>query len=174
MSFLTSMVTSAPCYLVLCDGHFAALIVKDCDMGKFQFSAGFIAQTNHDPDDKRDSKNRENETSRQERHEVIASSFGVDGWIEESVDRLQCIQKRWDRVVQKSRAKSSTTAIGNVETSAFGDSQGIKPSITEKTLRRWLSTYPTLNECSHFTAILDPVSGKIRWLKRGPIEDAKK
>ncbi|KAI1752709.1 beta subunit of N-acylethanolamine-hydrolyzing acid amidase-domain-containing protein [Xylaria castorea] len=141
-------VPSAPCYLFLCDGREAALIVKDYNTGTVRSTRGFIAQTNHDPEDHDDNAAHTHEVSRQDRQEVITSSFGVEDWIEESVDRLQCLQKKWDRfIVRYPLAR--------------------EPSITERTLRKWISDYPTLNECTHFLTVLDPVKGKIRWLVRG-------
>ncbi|KAI8948561.1 beta subunit of N-acylethanolamine-hydrolyzing acid amidase-domain-containing protein [Xylaria longipes] len=154
-------IPSAPCYLILCDGREAALIVKDYRTGTIRSTRGFIAQTNHDPDDHENSTTNTHEVSRQDRREVITSSFGVEGWIEESVDRLQCLQKKWDRFVVSYRAKNSTLP------------SPAKPSITETTLRKWMSDYPTLNECSHFTTVLDPATGKIRWLVRGQLDDSE-
>ncbi|KAI1740404.1 beta subunit of N-acylethanolamine-hydrolyzing acid amidase-domain-containing protein [Xylaria scruposa] len=152
-------IPSAPCYLILCDGREAALIVKDHSTGTVRSTQGFIAQTNHDPKDYHDGAAHTHEVSRQDRHKVITSSFGVEDWVEESIDRLQCVQKKWDRYVVRYRAKNSTLP------------SAMKPSITEGTLRKWISDYPTLNECSHFTTILDPMTGKIRWLVRGQLED---
>ncbi|KAI0186105.1 beta subunit of N-acylethanolamine-hydrolyzing acid amidase-domain-containing protein [Xylaria flabelliformis] len=149
-----ALIPSAPCYLILCDGREVALIVKDHSTGTVRSTRGFIAQTNHDPKDQDESAAHTHEISRQDRHEVITSSFGVEDWIEESIDRLQCIQQKWDRLLRY-KAKYSAT----------------EPSITERTLRKWISDYPTLNECSHFTTILDPKTGKIRWLVRGQLED---
>ncbi|KAJ8132629.1 hypothetical protein O1611_g1002 [Lasiodiplodia mahajangana] len=155
---LTS-IPSAPCYLTLCNGREAAVIVKDYITGTVRSTQGFIAQTNHDPEYHETGKTQRHETSRRERREVITSAFGVNGWIEESVDRLQCLQKKWDRLVHRSEAKNSTVSLA------------ANPSVTERTLRKWLSDYPTLNECSHFTSILDPTTGNIRWLIRGSVDD---
>ncbi|KAI0457443.1 beta subunit of N-acylethanolamine-hydrolyzing acid amidase-domain-containing protein [Xylaria acuta] len=154
-------IPSAPCYLTLCDGREAALIVKDYSTGTIRSTRGFIAQTNHDPKDHENNTAHTHEVSRQDRREVITSSFGVEGWMEESVDRLQCLQKKWDRFVVKHRAKHSTLPLAT------------KPSITERTLRKWISEYPTLNECSHFATVLDPATGKIRWLVRGQLDDSQ-
>ncbi|KAI0445840.1 beta subunit of N-acylethanolamine-hydrolyzing acid amidase-domain-containing protein [Xylaria telfairii] len=150
-------IPSAPCYLILCDGREAALIVKDYSMGTVQSTQGFIAQTNHDPKDHENTVHM-HEISRQDRREVIISSFGVDGWIEESIDRLQCLQKKWDRFVVTYRAKHSSLPFA------------AKPSISERTLRKWISKYPTFNECSHFATVLDPATGDIRWLIRGQLD----
>lgn len=143
-------IPSAPCYLIMCDGEEAAVVVKDCSTGSLQSSRVFIAQTNHDPGEEGRITNKPNE---------------FEEWVVESVNRLRCIQNRWERFVQKSRESSSTVSVDTVETRA------ILPSITEEMLRRWLSHSPTLNGLNHFTTILDPVSGSIRWLMRGPVED---
>ncbi|KAI0468456.1 beta subunit of N-acylethanolamine-hydrolyzing acid amidase-domain-containing protein [Xylaria cf. heliscus] len=154
-------IPSAPCYLILCDGREAALIVKDYNTGTVRSTKGFIAQTNHDPKDHENSTAHTHEISRQDRREVIISSFEVEGWIEESTDRLQCLQKKWDRSVARYQPRNSTLPLAT------------NPSITERTLRKWMSTYPTLNECSHFTTVLDPAIGNIRWLMRGQLEDSQ-
>ncbi|KAI1128727.1 beta subunit of N-acylethanolamine-hydrolyzing acid amidase-domain-containing protein [Nemania abortiva] len=155
-ALILTLIPSAPCYLIICDGQEATVIVKDYITGSVQSTRGFIAQTNHDPENHENSMAQTHETSRRERRKVITSAFGVEGWIEESVDRLQCLQKKWDRLAQRAKSTASSSA---------------KSSITERTLRKWLSEYPTLNECSHFTSILDPTTGNIQWLIRGPIDD---
>ncbi|KAI1420677.1 beta subunit of N-acylethanolamine-hydrolyzing acid amidase-domain-containing protein [Xylaria sp. FL1777] len=154
-----AVIPSAPCYLILCDGREAAVIIKDRITGTVRSTTDFIAQTNHDPEYDEAGTARKHETTRQDRRQVITSSFGIEGWEEESVDRLECLQKKWDRLEHKFRAKSSFPQA--------------TPNITETTLRKWISDYPTLNECTHFTSILDPVTGKIRWLIRGPLEDSE-
>lgn len=157
-AMVLTLVPSAPCYLVLCDGQEAVVIVKDYITGTVRSGRGFIAQTNHDPDDHEKSAAQQHKTTfHRDRREVITSAFGVEGWVEESTDRLQCLQKKWDRLAHRASAKNSAT----------------KACITEKTLRKWISDYPTLNECSHFTTILDPAMGNIRWLMRGPVEDCE-
>lgn len=153
-----ALIPSAPCYLILCDGREAALIIKDYSTGTVRSSRGFIAQTNHDPKDHENNTIHTHEISRQDRREVIISSFGVEGWIEESIDRLQYLQKKWDRFVVKYREKHSTLPLAAT------------PSISERTLRKWISKYPTFNECSHFATVLDPATGNIRWLIRGQLD----
>ncbi|KAI1323386.1 beta subunit of N-acylethanolamine-hydrolyzing acid amidase-domain-containing protein [Xylariaceae sp. FL0255] len=170
-------IPSAPCYLILCDGDEAAVIVKDCTSGTVEVSRDFIAQTNHDPDETAEvDQSREGmdlEISSEQRQEVIASSFGADGWIEESSERLDCIRGKWDRHAQKSQKsarqlKRQQGGSGEEMVDNVDGAQKDGVSITEPTLRRWISSYPTLNECSHFATILDPWTGGIRWLERGP------
>ncbi|KAI2640950.1 beta subunit of N-acylethanolamine-hydrolyzing acid amidase-domain-containing protein [Xylaria nigripes] len=152
-----ALIPSAPCYLILCDGEEALVIAKDHIRGTIRTARGFIVQTNHDLDNDGNLAAQKEEISPGVQREVITSSFGVEGWVEESAERLQCLQERWDRFV---RSKTDDTTGSNVD----------EPSITERRLCRWMSDYPILNECSHFATILDPVTGKIRWLVRGPVE----
>ncbi|KAI1261400.1 beta subunit of N-acylethanolamine-hydrolyzing acid amidase-domain-containing protein [Xylariaceae sp. FL1019] len=165
-----TQIPSAPCYLIICDGDEAAVIVKDYLTGRVRITKEFIAQTNHDPGDEAES----DKPSATNRRAVIKSSFGVEGWVEESTERLECIQKRWDRHVGTLRRRNGPTSTNtdSVENNTGNTSTSTLPkSISEATLRRWLSHYPTLNECSHFTCILDPKMGVIRALKRGPIQE---
>ncbi|GAW25885.1 putative n-acylsphingosine amidohydrolase protein [Rosellinia necatrix] len=152
-------VPCAPCYLILCDGQEAVVIVKDHVNGTVQSTREFIAQTNHDPYHHAERTVQNQRISRQDRHEALASAFAGEGWAEESVDRLQCLQQKWDRLVPSLQARSSKTLVM------------AKPSITERTLRKWICDYPTLNEYSHFVTILDPMAGTIRWLIRGLPKD---
>ncbi|KAI0810228.1 beta subunit of N-acylethanolamine-hydrolyzing acid amidase-domain-containing protein [Xylaria sp. FL0064] len=154
-----TFIPSAPCYLILCDSQEAAVITKDYITGTVRSTRDFIAQTNHDPGEHEVAIAKKQETTPQERRKLMTSSFGIEGWVEESADRLQCLQKKWDRFERSLRAKRSPGYLPAA------------PSITERTLRKWMSDYPTLNECTHFTCILDPAVGKIRWLIRGPLED---
>ncbi|KAI1282708.1 beta subunit of N-acylethanolamine-hydrolyzing acid amidase-domain-containing protein [Xylaria sp. FL0933] len=154
-----TFIPSAPCYLILCDGQEAAVITKDYVTGTVRSTSEFIAQTNHDPGDHEVAIAKNQETTPQERRKLMTSSFGIEGWVEESTDRLQCLQKKWDRFQRSLRARRSPGSLPAA------------PSITERTLRKWMSDYPTLNECTHFTCIMDPAAGKIRWLIRGPLED---
>ncbi|KAI1355325.1 beta subunit of N-acylethanolamine-hydrolyzing acid amidase-domain-containing protein [Xylaria sp. FL0043] len=154
-----TFIPSAPCYLILCDGQEAAVITKDYITGTVRSTREFIAQTNHDPGEHELAIAKKQETAPQERRKLMTSSFGIEGWVEESTDRLQCLQKKWDRFQRSLRAKRSSGPLPAA------------PSITERTLRKWMSDYPTLNECTHFTCIMDPAAGKIRWLIRGPPED---
>ncbi len=125
-----AVIPSAPCYLILCDGREVAVIVKDYITGTVRSTNGFIAQTNHDPGDDAEGTAQKHETTRRDRREAITSSFGIEGWVEGSVDRLECLQKKWDCLERKFRAKNSTASLRAT------------PSITEKTLRKWISRLP--------------------------------
>ncbi|CAJ2500631.1 Uu.00g034840.m01.CDS01 [Anthostomella pinea] len=159
-------ILSAPCYLILCDGREAAVIEKDYKTGRIRTSTDFIAQTNHDHQDEKKTSQETDEEPRADRREIITSSFEVEGWIDESVDRLECIAKRWRRHTQRAPVKNSAISANSLP---VVDAEH-RPSITEGTLRRWVSQYPTMNEVSHFATIMDPTAGEIRWLRRGVVE----
>lgn len=158
VSTLTS-IPSPPCYLILCDGRESLVVVKDYIKGTARSTRGFITLTNHDPEEHETTTTQDNELSHEDRRKVITSVFGIEGWMEESFNRLQCIQRKWDRIAGRCRAGNPPGLVA------------AKPCITEKTLRTWMVDYPTLNESSHFATILDSETGKIRWLIRGPLDD---
>ncbi|KAI0473833.1 beta subunit of N-acylethanolamine-hydrolyzing acid amidase-domain-containing protein [Xylariaceae sp. FL0804] len=134
-------IPSAPCYLILRDGHEAAVIEKDYDSVKSE-----------------------------QRQKIISSSFNIDDWIEESVDRLECVQKKWDRHVKsattkRSRKRQTPANFTDAETSSAGKPDGTETpqiSVTEVTLGKWMSEYPTVNECTHFSTIISPTVGRGR------------
>jgi len=75
----------------------------------------------------------------------------MEALIEESKERRDCIQKKWNKYSMR-------------------HADGTMLAITEETLRKWVKAYPIMNECTHFTCILDPKTGQIRWLERGVME----
>ncbi|KAI0599005.1 beta subunit of N-acylethanolamine-hydrolyzing acid amidase-domain-containing protein [Biscogniauxia sp. FL1348] len=169
-------IRSAPCYLVLCSGHEAAVVEKDFETGKIRTSTSFIAQTNHDQEDEPDRVSPETvDAVSAHRRDIISCSFDIEGWIEESTDRLGCIQKKWDRHSHKSQPSDVSTATkdGQVRSRVSRDKPKMlsTPSITERTLQKWITAHPTTNECTHFATIMDPIMGDFRWLIRGPIEE---
>ncbi|KAI1338710.1 beta subunit of N-acylethanolamine-hydrolyzing acid amidase-domain-containing protein [Xylariaceae sp. FL0016] len=170
---------SAPCYLILCTGQEAAVVEKDYITARVRTSTSFIAQTNHDIRET-DDTTPEIGITNDERRDIISSPFDIQDWVEESSDRLQCVQRKWER-----RKKSYNSMMANKREASMrshnrqhGDMhldvqelEGIRPSVSEKTLQKWLREYPTTNECTHFATILDPHSGTIRWVVRKPTEE---
>jgi hypothetical protein len=128
---------TAPCYLVICSGSQTAVIEKDLVDGEVSTGTDFIIRTNHDvksaqtPDDR----------SGGVKERVIMTGGTI--FLEESVERLACMQAKWD---------SSCMFVN------------------ERTLQSWVKAYPIMNESSHFGCILDPGTGTIRWLERGAEE----
>lgn len=148
-----SIQSTAPCYLILCDGHRAGVVEKDLFRGKVRLSTDFIVHTNHDT---KPTGNEEASHNQKEKSMIL----GMEALLEESEERRDCIQKKWDRI--ESRHKNKIRS-GSAE-------PGTCPTVREETLKGWITEYPIMNECTHFGCILDPRSGVIRWLERGPEE----
>jgi hypothetical protein len=149
---------SAPCYLILSSGTSTTVIEKDLLDGKLRNASDFIVHTNHDIKitDTADPTPAQKEKS---------TILGMEAFLEESEDRHNCIQEKWNKLVQRQERQRRKMGEGKE-----GDS--VRTMVTEKTLQRWVNSYPIMNECSHFGCIMDPASGTIRWLERGvPEED---
>ena len=139
---------SAPCYLILCDGSQTTVIEKDLETSNTRTSQDFIVHTNHDI-----------------RLEGIpqpsTTILGMEALVEESEERRDCIQKKWDRHCKNYRN-------GQFSTSIAADAK--PPAIGEQTLKSWVKAYPIKNECTHFACIMDQKTAQIRWLERGELD----
>ncbi|ETS74692.1 hypothetical protein PFICI_13176 [Pestalotiopsis fici W106-1] len=143
-----------PCYIVFCDGNEVAVIEKDLNTGKTRFSNDFLVHTNHDVHHLVDAKSEEY---------AKASFLGHEEWLEESTNRKECFERKWTRHLIRNQW----------EATAKESSHGIEGGTTtypvqESTLKRWVSSGTTMADCTHFACIMDPKSGEIRWLRRGP------
>jgi hypothetical protein len=118
--------------------------------------------------------------------------------IEDSKERRDCIQARWDKIVQetiqakKAAMKQVPEHINNTDQpqgsrsslrlrkkqeeaaeeaerqrASMEDSlDGEDVAVTAKEVMLWLTTYPVLNEESHYATILDPSKGKVTWVRQ--------
>ena len=149
---------SAPCYLILCSGTSTTVIEKDHTDGKVRTASDFIVHTNHDI--------KITEAAQNIHHQKEKSSIlGMDAFLEESEERRDCMQKKWNALVRRQEKRRKEK----------GEKEGVDTGLTvvkEKTLRGWVSAYPIMNECSHFGCIMDPKTGIIRWMERGVLEDS--
>jgi hypothetical protein len=129
------------------------VIEKDLLGSKIRSEPYFILHTNHDT--KSPSANEQAHIQKE-----TNTVLGMEATLEESEDRMDCIQKKWERV--ENRYKKS--GKGNME------KERASPAVREETLRGWVKAFPTMNECTHFGCIMDPKTGTIRWLERGTEE----
>lgn len=149
---------SAPCYLILSSGTSTTVIEKDLLGGKVRSASDFIVHTNHD----NKITDGSDPTPLQKEKSTI---LGMDAFLEESEERRDCIQKKWNSLVkrqEKKRRENGESKEGDVLSMTV---------VRESTLRGWVRAYPIMNECSHFGCIMDPRTGTIRWLERGVLED---
>ena len=165
---MLSVVPSSPCYLTLCDGNQAVVLEKDLAHGRIKTSNHFLVQTNHDSDH--------------------SSCCGGDGkgedrplvphndlWLQDSTDRMDVIQRKWidhstanakqDQEYLNQASKNGSCISSQLPKSAEEiDLEGI----SEQTLRDWMKDDQISNNYTHFACIMEPATGKIRWLQRGP------
>ncbi|KAF9873906.1 hypothetical protein CkaCkLH20_08640 [Colletotrichum karsti] len=167
--------TTSPCYVTLCDGKDVAIVLKDVPNGKVMTSSHFMIQTNHDAIhgsccDAKDAARLS---------EPKCEIFARDEWLVESEQRLQALQFKWNGHVYVSSTENSAGRRLMSQNGTCLDSSGQKsgeksidqllvPGITEERLLTWIREGPTTNEMTHFSCIMDPRTGEIRGLVRGP------
>ncbi|KAJ0312402.1 hypothetical protein COL5a_002080 [Colletotrichum fioriniae] len=162
---------ASPCYLTLCDGKQVVNILKDLHGGKIKTSSVFQIQCNHDPDHRYCCSRM---TVRHGADPVQAKLMESEDWIEVSADRQNAFHEKWiEHVRAITNGNDITWAKQNscctdLELDAEARKYGEIPGVDEAKLREWIATYPTTNESTHFMCIMDPLTGEIRWISRGP------
>ena len=146
----------APCYLILCDGRETVVIERDLTAAKTRSAKNFIVQTNHDTVSAGTLSSHPLPPPRPEQNRFL----GMEEFLQDSEERQECLQQKWDRIVRIHHNKIADNGSASV-------SGQEAPALSEETLRRWVCAFPTMNESTHFSCILDPVTGTIRWLARG-------
>lgn len=153
-------------YLIFSDGERAISMEKDFFTGKVRESASFIATTNHDVE--KSSSEISNLTPTPTAEQAISSAprnvAGLEELLEESKDRLLCIEKKWSKKVKRLQRRASRHSDPLNEDNV---------TVTEREVIEWVSTWPTTNECTHFATVMDPQEGTILWTKvyNDPISD---
>lgn len=147
-------VRAPPCYIVFCNGNEVAVIEKDLDTGRVRSSKSFLVHTNHDVVQSVDDKPEEY---------AKASFLGHEEWLEESTNRKECFENKWNRHLKRNQSQQNTKQSDRNE--------GVATTypIQESTLKRWVSSGTTMADCTHFACVMDAKSGEIRWLRRGPM-----
>ncbi|KAK1488774.1 hypothetical protein CABS01_02404 [Colletotrichum abscissum] len=162
---------ASPCYLILCDGREVVNILKDLHDGKIKTSSVFQIQCNHDPDHRRCCGRM---TGRHGADPARAKLMESEDWIEVSADRQNAFHDKWiEHVRAITNGDDITWAKQNscctdLELDAEASKSGEMTGVDEAKLREWIATYPTTNESTHFMCIMDPLTGEIRWISRGP------
>ncbi|KAF7548518.1 hypothetical protein G7046_g8655 [Stylonectria norvegica] len=164
-------VTSSPCYLTLCDGHHGVIIEKDLIQGRIRTAEQFIVQTNHDSKDAAcfgDSVAWDTAT------EALPPQNEL--WLRDSTDRMDVIQSKWTEhssgiaaVVDKAQLQGCTGDSINHEKGTQENMEIGAGAVTEGALRDWMKDERISNNFTHFACILDPITGKVRWLERGHV-----
>jgi hypothetical protein len=183
-------------YLIFCNGLKSISMEKDFATAITRESDGFIVTTNHDLEDRpnldgtssplshaiamqdllEDSAERRNSVvrkwqakiRREQRAQERASSKSARGMPNGgmrsrstrsgtySSAHISAEDQAQDEVTH-TKATSNEVGLTEIE-------QNI--TVTKQELVRWTTAYPTTNECTHFAAILDPITGQVAWSER--------
>ncbi|PNS15613.1 Nucleoporin nup82 [Sphaceloma murrayae] len=131
------------CYLTFSDGQRTMVMEKDHVTATVNSSTSFVTVTNHD-------------ITTEGNHGKDLSNLpllGMQDLIEESQDRLQCIESKWQREVSAQKRRR-------------GKASGDEPYATPSQLIKWVNAWPTTNEATHYTTIMNPVNGEFEYIRR--------
>jgi hypothetical protein len=97
--------------------------------------------------------------------------LGMEELLQDSMERKQCVAGKYSNLAEAYRHAHASSSSRSVEDSNKELEVAIEPNEVEK----WVTSYPTLNECTHYAVIMDPKEGEIRWLRRWlePYEDVE-
>lgn len=178
-------------YLIFCDGKTTVVMEKDYRDAFVRVSDSFIITTNHDqqpcfiPAEAVAEERRRKHTGLS----LVASDVQCMGdLIEESNERYDCMATKWDDVVQEHmrvrqtedrkpqpprrrsnrlslRSRKEQEEVQNAQKNPV-DATDENPSITAFKAKQWLTTYPVLNECTHYAVLMMPSTGTVVWARR--------
>lgn len=134
--------TTTACYITACDGDVTTILEKDLNTAQIRSACNFVTVTNHDQACERDISLTSGSTN-------SSQSNDTDDILDESIDRKSCLENRW-RTTSTLRRKGSRK----------------EDCVTIEDLQKWMGMYPTVNECTHFAAIMDPKEGDVVWCRR--------
>jgi beta subunit of N-acylethanolamine-hydrolyzing acid amidase len=184
---------STAAYLIFSDGQSAITIEKDRVTGQVRRSRSLIVMTNHDLDYPTKTHGGKRSDNPSVLESAIAESVDRRACISEKwrdkvrKEQTKCIAAAekssipsksnavpWSgpttrrRLAEKNvRLKSSqkkSTKLLDAQIDGNDLEEGV--SLTEVELQDWLTAWPTINECTHFGAILDPTEGEVVWARR--------
>jgi hypothetical protein len=181
---------STAAYLVLCDGTEAAVIEKDHRTARMDSSSSFIVATNNDSlGSEVRSKDGDTEISF---GAALTSGepISMSEFVQDSKERRACMQAHWDKKVaqagrsahgvkprhdplrrtRSSRSRVADPPAGSTSTSmgkgSAETSENHEVAATPAEIIQWTAAYPTTNEMTHFSAVMDPTSGRVIWIRR--------
>jgi hypothetical protein len=203
LSTLEDIVANVPgmpttaAYFIFSDGATTVTMEKDHRTAIVRSSSSFIVTTNHDQQSEASLKAIAQDKRRNHAGLTLVSggSEAMADLIEDSNERRDCIQARWDRKLKKHtkvrpsverlrteqnqadqpqgtrsslrlRRKKEDEAEEESRQASMCQSEGLDLAITRKDAISWLTTYPVLNEETHYATIMDPSEGRIVWVKR--------
>ncbi|KAJ5620801.1 beta subunit of N-acylethanolamine-hydrolyzing acid amidase-domain-containing protein [Penicillium lagena] len=177
-------------YLIFCDGTMTVIMEKDHRDAFVRTSESFIVTTNHDqqPGSKPAEAIAEDKRQHAGLSLISADIQSMADLIEESSERLGCMQDKWDAKVQREKSRHSWQAeLEETDHSNFNrsslrlrkkkeeeaakkkkqqeTSEDLGVFITTSEALEWLNTYPIVNECTHYAALMTPSEGRVSWAR---------
>ncbi|KAH7374698.1 beta subunit of N-acylethanolamine-hydrolyzing acid amidase-domain-containing protein [Plectosphaerella cucumerina] len=165
---------SSPCYLTLSDSKEAVVIEKDLHTGKIKTSNQFIVQANHDTHSSSCCRRRPGSPA--DPTNAQAALLGQELFLEDSEQRMGMMQEKWLLHTVGSRSSNPEDVKSEdknglcLDEGVHGPASRPKKGVRESFLEEWMMEFPIINECTHYACIMDPLTGKVRWLQRGMIE----
>ena len=174
----------APCYVILCDGDRVAAVEKDLTRGSVRTHRDFLVQTNHDVHEQAASSDPDASVAATVNAAATAAStkvksanakkgaaaLGFQEWLKDSTNRRDNMVNRWKGHVEKHYPADGGGGGGggtapNGSAGAIVVPAKVEPSVAQSTLRSWIDADPITNDCTHFSCLLDPKMGEIRWIR---------
>ncbi|KAF2753945.1 hypothetical protein EJ05DRAFT_533404 [Pseudovirgaria hyperparasitica] len=134
-------------YIIMCSGSDTTVMEKDHRNAQVYTSTSFITATNHDATDE------SNKSIPVLKNTKLNVAPGLQDLIDDSRDRKACITDKWRKALKSCRRRNRTATEDN-----FAVDMG--------QLIRWVQTYPTTNDSTHFACVMDPSEGDIVWVKQ--------
>lgn len=185
---------STAAYLIFSDGQTTLTMEKDHRTALLSQSKSFIVMTNHDLNQSTDT-NRNDDSATSELAslaDVLSESTHRRNCITEKWrSKVRKAERRLKRQAHTSQELAEateawtdqaslgwrTTRSGLVKgerklkprnTEAGFENQTMEDTvtITRDEVISWVAAWPTTNECTHFTAVLDPTKGEVMWTQR--------
>lgn len=137
-------IRSTPSYLIFSNGIQTIVMEKDRKSARILSSPDCITVTNHDLGDEARLKG-----GPPAHHRKKHGGLQMDAIIDESINRKTCMTKKW------------ADWCDGASTSSKGKHASPPPGLEQ--LIEWVEEYPITNNMTHFSTIMDPVTGKVVW-----------
>lgn len=165
-------VPTTAAYLIFSDGETTLAMEKDYKTAVVRSSESFIVTTNHDqpPSSDTDGVGNEKKMGNHIGLSLISSDVqAIEDLIEESTERYECIQARWDERTRRHNKQQ----LRNAEQAQRGTRSSVRLrqkreesaelGVTREEAIEWLTMYPVLNESTHYACLMDAKKGEVVW-----------
>ncbi|KAJ5775194.1 uncharacterized protein N7511_000205 [Penicillium nucicola] len=175
-------------YLIFCDGLKTSTLEKDLCSAVIRSSNSFVITTNHDQNSNSATAEAMEDEGSHTGLRLAGAEQTLGDFIDESKTRQACMQKKWDRRVQKHEAiqpglrnkgkkaafqprSAHSMNLRQRQVIATGGDPISEPeiAITQDTALRWLWSYPIVNEDTHYSVLMDPVEGSFIYAGLFPV-----